>query len=61
MPIFEPSIYLFILLAGAFIAAFVTGAVGYADGLILNACWLHIMEPSAAIPLVIISGFLIHI
>ncbi|PCH79194.1 MAG: hypothetical protein COC02_08770 [Rhodospirillaceae bacterium] len=61
MPIFEPSIYLFILLAGAFIAAFVTGSVGFADGLILNAFWLHIMEPSAAIPLVIISGFLIHI
>ena len=61
MPIFDPSIYLLILLAGAFIAAFVTGAVGFADGLILNAFWLHIMEPSAAIPLVIISGLLIHI
>ena len=61
MPIFDPSIYLLILLAGAFIAAFVTGAVGFADGLILNAFWLHIMEPSAAIPLVITSGLLIHI
>ena len=60
MPIFDPSIYLLILLAGAFIAAFVTGAVGFADGLILNAFWLHIMEPTSAIALIIVSSLLIH-
>jgi uncharacterized membrane protein YfcA len=61
MLISEPLIYLLILLCGAFIAAFVTGAVGFADGLILNAFWLHILEPASAIPLVIVSGLLIHV
>ncbi|MCS5590927.1 MAG: sulfite exporter TauE/SafE family protein, partial [Gammaproteobacteria bacterium] len=60
MLITDPSIYFLILLTGAFIAAFVTGAVGFADGLILNAFWLHIMEPASAVALIIVSSFLIH-
>ncbi len=56
----DPSLYLPLLIAGAFAAAFVIGAVGFADALILNAVWLHIMEPAAAIPLVVACGFLMH-
>ena len=55
MSISDPSVYLLILFVGAFIAAFVTGAVGFADGLILNAFWLHIMEPANAIALIIVD------
>jgi len=61
MSISDPSVYLLILFVGAFIAAFVTGAVGFADGLILNAFWLHIMEPANAIALIIVSSLLIHV
>lgn len=56
----DPSFYLPLLIAGAFTAAFVIGAVGFADALILNAVWLHIMEPAAAIPLVVACGILMH-
>ena len=47
-------------MAGVFAAAFVTGAVGFADALILNAVWLHIMPPVAAIPLVVSCGIVMH-
>jgi hypothetical protein len=60
MLISDPLIYLLILLSGALVAAFVTGAVGFADGLILNAFWLHIMKPTSAIALIIVSSLLIH-
>ena len=56
----DPTLYLPVLIAGAFAAAFVIGAVGFADALILNAVWLHIMEPVAAIPLVVACGFMMH-
>lgn len=56
----DPALYLFLLVAGAFAAALVIGAVGFADALILNAVWLHIMEPQAAIPLVVACGILMH-
>jgi uncharacterized protein len=56
----DPSLYLPLLIAGAFAAAFVIGAVGFADALILNAVWLHIMDPAAAIPLVVACGLLMH-
>jgi uncharacterized protein len=56
----DPTLYLLVLIVGAFAAAFVIGAVGFADALILNAVWLHIMEPVAAIPLVVACGFLMH-
>ena len=51
MTVSDPSIYILILLAGAFTAAFVQGATGFGSGLVLNAFWLHIMEPAIAIPL----------
>lgn len=56
----DPTLYLSVLVLGAFLAAFVTGAVGFADALILNAIWLHIMVPSAAIPLVVSCGIAMH-
>jgi uncharacterized membrane protein YfcA len=56
----DPSLYLLLLLVGAFFAAFVTGAVGFADAMILNAIWLHIMDPIAAIPLLVSCGVLMH-
>ncbi len=37
-----------------------TGAVGFADALILNAIWLHIMAPAEAIPLVVSCGIAMH-
>ena len=57
----DPVFYLPILLAGAFAAAFVSGAIGFADALILDAVWLHIMEPAAAIPLVVTCGIFMHL
>jgi len=50
-----------VLLAGAFFAAFVVGAVGFADALILNAIWLHILVPAEAVPLIVACGALNHI
>lgn len=49
-----------VLLAGAFFAAFVVGAVGFADALVLNAIWLHILVPAEAIPLIVACGVLNH-
>ena len=57
----DPSLYIPILIFGAFCAAFVIGAVGFADALILNAVWLHIMTPTSAIPLVVSCGVLMHL
>ncbi len=59
--IVDPTLVLPLLIAGAFAAAFVIGAVGFADALILNAIWLHIMEPAIAIPLVVACGFTMHL
>ena len=56
---FDPSIYLLILLLGAFPAAFIQGAMGFGSGLVLNAFWLHILDPAHAIPLNIITCLLI--
>lgn len=56
----DPALYLFVLLAGAFAAAFVIGAIGFADALILNAVWLHIMAPADAVPLIVICGIAMH-
>ena len=50
MIISDPLIYLAILIIGAFTAAIVQGASGFGSGLVLNAFWLHIMEPAIAIP-----------
>jgi hypothetical protein len=43
------------LLFGAFFAGLVQGATGFGSGIVLNAFWLHILEPSAAISLNIVS------
>ena len=59
MIISDPSIYLLILIVGAFTAALVQGATGFGSGLVLNAFWLHILEPSIAIPLNIVTCLLI--
>ena len=59
MIISDPSIYLIILFLGAFTAALVQGATGFGSGLVLNAFWLHILEPSIAIPLNIFTCLLI--
>ena len=61
MIISDPTIYFLILILGAFVAAFVTGAVGFADGLIFNAFWLHIMDPIAAVQLVIVASLIVHL
>jgi uncharacterized protein len=58
MMISDPLIYLAILIIGAFTAAIVQGASGFGSGLVLNAFWLHIMEPAIAIPLNIITCLL---
>ena len=51
----DPLIFQLILLFGAFLAGVVQGATGFGSGIVLNAFWLHILEPSAAISLNIIS------
>lgn len=56
----DSSLYLPLLISGAFLAALAIGAVGFADALILNSIWLHIMEPASAIPLVVACGIVMH-
>lgn len=51
----DPVIFQSILIFGAFIAGIVQGATGFGSGIVLNAFWLHILEPSAAISLNIVS------
>ncbi len=51
----DPVIFQYILLFGAFFAGIVQGATGFGSGIVLNAFWLHILEPSAAISLNIVS------
>ena len=53
MLISDPVIFQSLLLFGAFFAGLVQGATGF--GIVLNAFWLHILEPSAAISLNIVS------
>ena len=59
MSVSDPSLYLLILLSGAFLGAFVQGATGFGSGLLINAFWLHIMEPTHAIPLNIVTSLFI--
>ena len=51
----DPVIFQSILIFGAFLAGIVQGATGFGSGIVLNAFWLHILEPSAAISLNIVS------
>ena len=55
MLISDPVIFQSLLLFGAFFAGLVQGATGFGRGIVLNAFWLHILEPSAAISLNIVS------
>ena len=55
MLISDPVIFQALLLFGAFFAGLVQGATGFGSGIVLNAFWLHILEPSAAISLNIVS------
>ena len=59
MSVSDPSLYLLILLSGAFLGAFVQGATGFGSGLLINAFWLHIMEPTHAIPLNVVTSLFI--
>lgn len=49
------------LLAGAFGAAFVSGAVGFGNALVAAAVWLPFLEPRAAVPLIVITGLVMHV
>ena len=55
MLISDPVIFQSLLLFGAFFAGLVQGATGFGSGIVLNAFWLHILDPSAAISLNIVS------
>ena len=59
MLISDPVIFQSILLFGAFFAGLVQGATGFGSGIVLNAFWLHILEPSAAISLNIVSSLFV--
>lgn len=48
------------LVAGAFAAAFVSGAVGFGNALVAAAVWLPFLEPREAVPLIIITGLIMH-
>lgn len=48
------------LVAGAFLAAFVVGAAGFGDALILAAVWLHVLEPGEMVPLVVSCGVVMY-
>ncbi|HSS66158.1 MAG TPA: sulfite exporter TauE/SafE family protein [Gammaproteobacteria bacterium] len=49
------------LLAGAFAAAFVSGAFGFGNALVAAAVWLPFLEPRATVPLIIITGLVMHL
>ena len=59
MLISDPVIFQSLLLFGAFFAGLVQGATGFGSGIVLNAFWLHILEPSAAISLNIVSSLFV--
>lgn len=50
---------LLILLSGAFLAAFATGAAGFGDALIAIAIWLYVLSPQEAVPLIVACGVVI--
>jgi uncharacterized protein len=49
-----------VILAGAFVAAFAVGAVGFGDALIAAAIWLFVIEPAVAVPLMVMCGVLLY-
>ncbi len=44
------------ILAGALLAGFVHGLVGFGTGLVVLGIWLHVIEPATAAPLVVICS-----
>jgi len=52
---------LLVTLLGAFAASFVVGAAGFGDALVLAAIWLYVMDPVSAVPLIVATGFLMHV
>jgi uncharacterized membrane protein YfcA len=50
-----------IIMAGAFLAAFVVGAAGFGDALVAAAVWLHFFPPAEAAPLIVLTGLLVHV
>lgn len=59
MPGFGP-LDLAIFLAGAFLAAFVTGLAGFAFGMVAAAIWLHALTPMQAMVLMVAYAFLVQ-
>lgn len=51
---------LIIFLAGAFLAAFVTGLAGFAFGMVAAAIWLHALTPMQATVLIVAYAFLVQ-
>src|SRR5436305_1448250 len=47
-------------LAATFVAALVTGLVGFAFGLIAAAVWLHILTPLQTATLIIVFGLVVQ-
>ncbi|MFN2348377.1 MAG: sulfite exporter TauE/SafE family protein [Thioalkalivibrio sp.] len=54
------SFELAVLITGAFVAALASGASGFAFGLVGLAIWLHALDPSRAVPLVVICSMLLN-
>jgi uncharacterized membrane protein YfcA len=46
---------------GAFLAAFAGGLSGFADIMIASGIWLQVLDPAASVPLVMVTGTLIHL
>lgn len=49
-----------VIVAGAFVAAFAVGAVGFGDALIVAAIWLFVLEPAVTVPLMVMCGVLLY-
>lgn len=50
-----------VLMAGAFIAAFVAGAAGFGDALVAAAIWFQFFAPADIVPVIVASFFVMHI
>jgi hypothetical protein len=50
-----------IILVGAFVGAFVTGAAGFGDALIATAIWLQFFAPAETVPLIVACFFVMHV
>jgi uncharacterized protein len=54
------SLDIAVFLIGTFVAAFVTGASGFAFGLVAAAIWLHVLPPLQVTPLIVVYAVLIQ-